>query len=295
LRYIGQLPSLPRSLSAINDFLTSKEVGGDYGVGFKEKLALLYRFNRSFRRINTLSDLREHVELAAAILRTPKETPGCVVEAGCFMGGSTANLSLVCALTGRKLIVFDSFQGLPEPKEYDRWRHSVGDGHTDVYYKGRFAAAQKIVEQNVTRFGRIDVCEFRAGLYDETMPGFSEPVVMAYFDGDLVDSLKPCLAGLWPNLAPGGRLYTHEARNLSFIAIYFDQAWWRENLGEDAPGFVGSGVGLPLGVSTRWGSDIGYAQKPGQAPEVDPTRDPAVLQRALFDWERADYAERLKD
>ena len=38
---------------------------------------------------------------------------GVVVECGCFLGGSTANLSLVCEVVGRELIVYDSFEGLP--------------------------------------------------------------------------------------------------------------------------------------------------------------------------------------
>jgi hypothetical protein len=71
-----------------------------------------------------LSDFREHMELAAAVLRIPSATEGTVVECGRYMGGSTSNLSLVCATTGRKLIIFDSFAGLPEPQEYDRWHHA---------------------------------------------------------------------------------------------------------------------------------------------------------------------------
>ena len=47
--------------------------------------------------------------------------PGVVVECGCFMGGSTANLSLVCGIVGRGLIVYDSFEGLPRPTPGDRF------------------------------------------------------------------------------------------------------------------------------------------------------------------------------
>jgi O-methyltransferase len=42
-----------------------------------------------------------------------------VVECGTYAGGSTANLSLVCALVGRELEVFDSFEGLPDPEARD--------------------------------------------------------------------------------------------------------------------------------------------------------------------------------
>jgi O-methyltransferase len=293
MRSIGPMFSLLRSLPSIRIFLTSKEIGREYAIGFSAKLRLLFRFYRNTRKIETLSDFREHMELAAAVLRVPRSTKGSVVECGCYIGGSTVNLSLVCAMTGRRLIVFDSFAGLPEPKQYDRWHHAVQAEHTDVYYKGRFAASQDIVKGNVSKFGNISVCEFRAGYYDETMSDVHDDIVMAFLDVDLIDSLKPCLTGLWPNLQAGCRIYTHEARNLTFIALYFDQAWWREALNEDAPGFVGSGVGLPLGLHGNWGSELGYAQKPdGQEPEIAPDRDPKILDRALFDSEKGSYLSR---
>jgi hypothetical protein len=127
------------------------------------------------------------------------------------------------------------------------------------------------------------------------MPGFNEPIVLAFLDVDLIDSLKPCLEGLWPSLCVGARIYTHEAGNLAFISLYFDQAWWQEALHEDAPGFVGSGVGLPLGVHGSRGSELGYAQKPDQTSGVDPHQDPEILQHALFDWEREAFAQRSGD
>jgi O-methyltransferase len=292
MRSISPMFSLLRSLPSIRIFLTSREIGRDYGIGFRAKLLLLFRFYRNTRRIETLSDFREHMELAAAVLRVPRPTKGSVVECGCYIGGSTVNLSLVCAMTGRRLIVFDSFAGLPEPQQYDRWHHAVHAKHTDVYYKGRFAASQDIVKENVSKFGNINVCEFRAGYYDETMPDVHDDIVMAFLDVDLIDSLKPCLKGLWPNLHAGCRIYTHEARNLTFISLYFDQTWWREALNEDAPGFVGSGVGLPLGIHGNWGSELGYAQKPDQLPEIDPDRDPEILRLALFDSEKDKFLPR---
>ena len=235
------------------------------------------------RRIETLSDFREHVELAAALLRVPRSIKGSVVECGCYVGGSTANLSLVCAMTGRKLIVFDSFAGLPEPEEYDRWHHAVHVDHTDVYYKGRFAASQEIVRKNVSKFGDLSVCEFRPGYYKDTMSDVNDRIVMAFLDVDLIDSLKPCLEGLWPNLCAGCRIYTHEARNLAFVSLYFDKNWWQESLGEDAPGLVAAGLGLPLGIRMKdnWSSELGYTQRPRELPEIAPDQDPEILTQAM--------------
>lgn len=291
MRPVQMMVSLFLSWPAIRRFLTDKNIGADYGIGFRAKLGLLYRFRANTHKVETLSDFREHMEIAAAILRVPRATPGSVVECGCYVGGSTVNLSLVCAMTGRKLIVFDSFAGLPEPKQYDRWHRSPHVGHTDIYYKGRFAAGREIVEANVSKFGDINVCEFRAGYYENTMSSVQEPIVAAFLDVDLIDSLKPCLIGLWPNLQPDCRIYTHEAGSLSLIALYFDQQWWQEALHDDAPGFVGSGVGLPLGISTLTGSELGYTQKPGPEPEIAPDQDPDVLRRALKDSEKEDFAQ----
>ena len=47
------------------------------------------------------------------VLALPSSVEGVIVEAGSFKGGSTAKLSFAAALAGRKLVVFDSFQGLP--------------------------------------------------------------------------------------------------------------------------------------------------------------------------------------
>jgi hypothetical protein len=252
------------TIPSVVAFLRDESIGGDYGVGWREKLELLRAFRRNARRVETLSEVYEHMELASAILRTPSSARGDVVECGCFVGGSTVNLSLVCQLVGRRLVVCDSFQGLPAPAEYDRRHPAVHTGHVDEYYQGRFAAPLDEVRENLARYGHLASCDFVVGFFDETMPGFDRAVVAAFLDVDLIDSLKPCLTGLWPRLQPGGRLYVHEARNLALVALFFDRAWWQEHLNCDAPGFVGGGCGLPL--ASAWGSELGYAQMPAVVP-----------------------------
>ena len=55
-----------------------------------------------------------HVILARELLKIPTAIRGDVVECGVYKGASSASLSLVCALVGRKLWVCDSFSGLPD-------------------------------------------------------------------------------------------------------------------------------------------------------------------------------------
>jgi O-methyltransferase len=253
------LRALVGALPTIVNFVFDGDVGRDYGVGIAKKLGLLRAFRRNARELEVLSSGLEHVELAAAILRTPRSVAGDVIECGCYKGGSSTNLSLTCALVGRRLIICDSFEGLPEPRDYDEAHASPYTEHTDVYYEGRFAASLELVKSNIERHGRLDVCDFVVGFFDKTLPGLDRDVAMAFLDVDLIDSIKPCLLGIWPRLEDGSRVYVHEARSLSFVSIFFDAQWWDDALGEPAPGFVGAGTGLPLSVPS--GSELGYAQK----------------------------------
>src|SRR5262245_33881117 len=90
----------------------TKETGSDYGLGFWAKAGLLVQMYRNRFRIETFSGLLDQVVMVTEIMRIPRAVAGSVVECGSYKGGSTANLSLVCKLVGRRLHVFDSFAGL---------------------------------------------------------------------------------------------------------------------------------------------------------------------------------------
>ncbi len=49
---------------------------------------------------------------------------GDVVECGCYAGGSTAKLSIVAKALGKRVLVFDSFEGLPSVDT-----HNIRDVH----------------------------------------------------------------------------------------------------------------------------------------------------------------------
>lgn len=259
IRIRAGLSSLFGSLPQLFEFLSDRQIGGAYGIGAREKLRLVRAFRRNAKTVHILSHGFEHLEIAAEILRIPPSVHGDVIECGCYMGGSSVNLSLVCALVKRRLIICDSFEGLPEPKDFDGEQVIPElDNFTEVYYEGRFAASLDAVKDNLAKHGDLSVCDFVVGFFDESLKGFDRPVVTGFLDVDLIDSLKPCLTAIWPNLRESGKLYVHEARSLLLVSIFFDAPWWQENLDGDAPGFVGAGTGLPL---TSRGSELGYAQK----------------------------------
>jgi len=66
----------------------------------------------------------EILSVVRAVLTIPASVKGCVVEAGCFKGGSTAKLSIAARLAKRDFLIFDSFEGIPqnvEPHEKNIW------------------------------------------------------------------------------------------------------------------------------------------------------------------------------
>ncbi|MBI2010131.1 MAG: class I SAM-dependent methyltransferase [Candidatus Chisholmbacteria bacterium] len=236
----------------------SQETGHDYGIGLIQKLWLLLKTYRNHRRIPGATSWYEHLIMIEAILKLPPSTPGVVVECGCYKGASTANLSLACQLTQRKLIVFDSFSGLPVPKSSDREHHCPTLGEIHTYTKGSFKGRLKEVRQNLSRFGHLPSCQLVPGYFAKTLPKFHQSrqkAVFVFTDVDLTDSLKTCLKYIWPNLHSLGVWFTHEAQHLEISQLFFDRPWWRRELKQKPPGLIGAGVGLPVGLKS---TALGY-------------------------------------
>jgi hypothetical protein len=245
-------------------FFLRPEVGAAYGVGLRAKLRLIRQFQRNVQKIPTASYWQEHLTMAAKILEIPPSLEGDVIECGCFKGGSTANLSLVCSLVGRKLIVCDSFEGLPPPDESETVHEEHFSNRVIAYEQGQYQGTLSEVQRNIREYGNIDVCEFVKGYFCDTLSSLDRPLVFAFVDVDLHKSLEDCLTAIWPRLQEGCYLFSHEAQDLDYIALFFDRAWWREKLHTEPPGFIGAGTGLPV-VRIREGSFIGYTRKLGLA------------------------------
>ena len=260
-RTVVLLLSLPITLRTYFE----RDTGSDYGVGLRRKLILLFRVVRNTKRITSGSNFVEHLVMATAILRVPKDVEGCIVECGSYKGASAASLSLVAELCGRRLAVFDSFAGLPEPSEADRTHRLVHAGEIHTYEKGAWAGTLSEVKANVTRYGAIDRCTFHAGYFDATLPDFAEPCVFVFADVDLRSSLETCVEHLWPLLADGRPFFTHEAPHPEIAGLFYDKSWWAR-LECEPPGLVGAGTGLGLIPEPEgFASALGYTVK---APEL---------------------------
>jgi O-methyltransferase len=258
------------ALPAYTRFFLAGHVGTEYGIGLREKLALMRQVKRNATRITSATAWLEQLMLVARVLSLPKSLEGDVVECGCFKGSSTASLSLACKMTGRKLTVCDSFEGLPEIAPDDVMHVSLEHRRYETYQKGEYRGALEEVQENVRRHGAIEVCSFVKGYFENTLGGLDGKYAFIFLDVDLHESLKTCLIHLWPRLEEYGLLFTHEAQQLDYVSRFFDRAWWKETFDQEPPGLIGAGSGVPIGLSR--GSGLGYAVKlpKGKAVTEDP-------------------------
>ena len=205
---------------------------------FRERGELVHRLRFATNGIDCKHTHAEMDAILSAIFSTPSTVHGCIVEAGCFKGGSTAKLSIAAKLIGRKLRVFDSFAGLPPNEEKHR---KTIFGQTIKFTEGHYRGALEEVRDNVQRYGEIDACEFVQGWFEDTMPQFHEPVVAAFIDVDLASSTQTCLRYLYPLLVPGGAIFSHDGHVPLCIDVFRDDRFWRDVVGFERPAIPGLG------------------------------------------------------
>jgi O-methyltransferase len=218
LRYLAT-----RDRAEVVRFLAARDVAG--------RAALVGRCVRATNHVRGYHTLAEMLVVMNAIL----ERPGAVVvEAGCGYGGSTAKLSLAVRRAGGRLMVFDSFRGIPPNAE----RHELLDGREVVFRAGAFRGRLAGVQRAVERYGAAEVCTWHKGWLADTLPalpGAPGSIDVAVLDVDLADSTRTCLRELVPRLRPGGVLFSLDGQLRATHELMADARFWREEVGVPVP------------------------------------------------------------
>jgi len=197
---------------------------------FSQQKEWIEKLRRVDRHVKTAHNPSHILEFLAAIFALKPGITGCIVEAGAFKGGGTAKISLAAKHTGRQLIVFDSFEGLPDNKE-EHQKSVLGHSIEGWFKAGNFNGSLDEVKENVTSYGDISVCTFIKGWFEDTMPSFKQQVALAYLDVDLASSTRTCLKNLYPLISPGGAIYSQDGDFPLVIEVFKDEKFWREELG----------------------------------------------------------------
>ena len=133
---------------------------------------------------------------------------GDVLECGCFQGYSSCCLSWATSYFSNKLIIADSFEGLPDVG------HKVYKPHE---YKGDF----DIVINNIDSYGVIKNIEFIKGWYKDSLVDFSRKLSMLWMDVDLKESTMDVLNNVYSCLDERGVILSHEYKdNLETSEVY---------------------------------------------------------------------------
>jgi hypothetical protein len=144
------------------------------------------------------------------------DVSGDFAECGVWRGGSVMAAALACMHfgdTGRRIHLFDTFEGNPEPGPDDldwdgRSPHNAWKQLTDQGKKWGYGGPLEVVRQNVLRTGYPEEnFVFVPGRVEETLPDAApQSLALLRLDTDLYESTAHELETLYPRLVPGGVL-----------------------------------------------------------------------------------------
>jgi O-methyltransferase len=153
----------------------------------------------SYPRLSALYD--------AALSLDRQSVPGAVVECGVCNGGSAAILATPALRDPKRHIwLFDSWEGLPEPTQYDVSCHGKRGE------KGMDLGSEETVKSLL--FGKIRLSQkqvhLRRGWFNDTIP-IAKPdigkIALLHLDCDWYESVKFCLDTLLDAVVDGGFVF----------------------------------------------------------------------------------------
>ena len=141
-----------------------------------------------------------------------REIPGDFIECGVAEGGCSALMGMVAKTDphGRRMWLFDSFQGLPDPtkEDYDEAKELTGQ-HIRPLIQGSCLGKKGEVESLLfSKFGLPRNSVFLIeGWFQDTLPVTKNrigQIALLRIDGDWYESTICCLQNLYDLVSPGG-------------------------------------------------------------------------------------------
>lgn len=123
--------------------------------------------------------------------------PGDMAECGVYTGGTAQLISLVLAADnslGKRLHLFDSFEGMPETSSPRRDYHSPGD------------FSDTSLTRVKARLRQFPFCEYHPGFMPDTFSKVKDVAAYSFvhIDVDIYPSVQACCNWFWPRMISGG-------------------------------------------------------------------------------------------
>ncbi len=188
----------------------------------RQRLYLLRRFLVVDWNVPHAHKPHEISWLSRALAERAGRRDEAVVEAGCWQGGSSTKLSILCRMLGYRLEVYDSFQGV-EPR-------APGDTSTSYDFSGEYSMPESVLRGNLERYGEPQVCSIHPGWFADTLASRppAKPVRLVYIDCDLAKGTREALTGVVPALASDGWIFSQDFQIEPVRSYLCDKSTWRE-------------------------------------------------------------------
>jgi len=137
---------------------------------------------------------------------------GDIVECGVGRGRSLITIASINKLISsldyreeRKIFALDSFDGFPEPTEFDNSPRSPKKGEWSMSPNKQFKYSPETIAK-VMKLADIDSkIDYVEGFFDKTTENLEvENISILHLDGDLYESVKTPLNNLWQKVVIGG-------------------------------------------------------------------------------------------
>ena len=172
----------------------------DYDNNFKIsksiKLNIVKKLLNAFSNIKSATSVESNIILLIFGFKLSNKNTNYIVECGSYEGATSITLSILAEYTNRKLIIYDSFKGLPKTNHQEAlYPHLNLKGK---YSEGMFSASRVTLETNLKKYGFFDRCIIRR-VFESTLTNHHE-IIDFLSDVDLIDSTKNCILNLWLKL-----------------------------------------------------------------------------------------------
>ena len=185
---------------------------------------VLLRDSKNVKRIKTIYLIKPYsmvgrsglfftYDIAAEIEKNNFD--GCFVECGVARGGCSALMAIVASehQSNRKIWLFDSFEGLPDPTIEDEYKEPIiykpKDKSASIpslgYCLGTYDEVEKLLFSKLSS-NKNNVFMIK-GWFQDTLPKYKDKIgaiAILRIDADWYESTKCCLENLYDNVITGG-------------------------------------------------------------------------------------------